>query len=132
MFGAGTDVTEMMDVVDARTLRVGALELDHARHRISLGGHEVALSRSEFLLLAALMERPAELLSRLSLAVAIWGEHLAQSGRPVDQHLYRLRVKLARAAAEAGVPAPVIEVVPNFGYRLVAAPGAEAATAQGA
>src|SRR5687768_2236467 len=123
MFGPG------MELTDARTLRVGALELDRARHRMTLGGHEVTLSRSEFLLLAALMERPAEMLSRLSLAVAIWGEHLAQSGRPVDQHMYRLRVKLARAAAEAGVPPPIIEVVPNFGYRLVA-DGAAPSTAE--
>jgi DNA-binding response OmpR family regulator len=129
MFGAGLEVTEF---TDPRTLRVGTLELDRARHRLSLNGREVALSRSEFLLLAALMERPTEMLSRLSLAIAIWGEHLARSGRPVDQHLYRLRVKLARAAAEAGVPPPVIEAVPNFGYRLVSAPAAESATARDA
>src|SRR5688500_17425903 len=100
MFGAGPGLNT------ARPQHVGALEMDRTRHRITLGDQEVALSRSEFLLLAALMERPTEMLSRLSLAVAIWGERLAQSGRPVDQHLYRLRAKLARAAAAAGVPPP--------------------------
>jgi len=119
MVAAGTELNTVP------TLRVGALVLDRAQHRITLGDREVALSRSEFLLLAALMERPAQMLSRLSLAIAIWGEHLAQSGRPVDQHLYRLRIKLARAAAEAGVAPPVIEVVPNFGYRLANEPAPE-------
>lgn len=99
---------------------VGYVRLDHAHHRVTLAEREVRLSRSEFLLLAALMGRPDELLSRLDLARAVWGEQLAVVGRPIDQHMYRLRTKLQKAADEAGVAPPSIASVPGFGYRLVA------------
>jgi len=100
-------------------VRVGDLALDRAHHRVLVGGQEVKLSRSEYLLLGALMSRPDELLSRLDLARAVWGEQLARVGRPIDQHMYRLRAKLQGAARAAGVPAPTIVSVPGFGYRLV-------------
>jgi DNA-binding response OmpR family regulator len=118
MFGATLHAGEWTAPAEG-SLQVGSLELNRTRHVAALGGTEIALSRSEFLLLAALMERPGEKLSRLSLAEAIWGERLAAAGRPVDQHVYRLRLKLARASQAVGIPAPAIEVIQNFGYRLV-------------
>ena len=99
---------------------VGDLALDVAHHRVLVAGEEVRLSRSEYLLLSALMSRPDELLSRLDLARAVWGEQLAQIGRPIDQHMYRLRSKLQAAARSAGVAPPTIASVPGFGYRLLA------------
>lgn len=98
---------------------VGNLALDHTYHRVTVGGRDVRLSRSEFLLLGALMSRPDELLSRLDLARAVWGDQLASVGRPIDQHMYRLRAKLQQAADAAGVPVPAIVSVPGFGYRLI-------------
>jgi DNA-binding response OmpR family regulator len=99
---------------------VGALALDQAHHRVTVAGREVKLSRSEYLLLGALMSRPDELLSRLDLARAVWGEQLARVGRPIDQHMYRLRAKLQSAARAGGVEPPTIVSVPGFGYRLMA------------
>ena len=101
---------------------VGDLALDVAHHRVMVGGEEVRLSRSEYLLLSALMSHPDELLSRLELARAVWGEQLAQIGRPIDQHMYRLRSKLQAAARKAGVQVPTIASVPGFGYRLLSEP----------
>jgi DNA-binding response OmpR family regulator len=99
---------------------VGALALDQTHHRVTVAGREVRLSRSEYLLLGALMGRPDELLSRLDLARAVWGEQLASVGRPIDQHMYRLRSKLQQAARAGGVRPPTIVSVPGFGYRLLA------------
>jgi len=107
----------------AAMMKVGDLALDPVDHGVTLGGGEVRLSRSEYLLLGSLMGRPDELLSRGDLARAVWGERMAQVGRPIDQHLYRLRAKLQAAARMAGVPAPAIVSVPGFGYRLRAHPG---------
>ena len=104
---------------EGETIVVGDLALDPGHHRVAVGSEEVRLSRSEYLLLSALMGRPDELLSRLELARAVWGEQLAQVGRPIDQHMYRLRSKLQAAASKAGVAAPTIGSVPGFGYRLM-------------
>ncbi|HEV2122872.1 MAG TPA: response regulator transcription factor [Chloroflexota bacterium] len=98
---------------------VGDLTLDRTHHRVTLGDQEVRLSRSEYLLLGAMMGRPDELLSRLELARAVWGPQLAGIGRPIDQHIYRLRNKLQRTADEHGLSPPAIVAVPGFGYKLV-------------
>jgi DNA-binding response OmpR family regulator len=102
-----------------RIEQVGDLVLDRTHHRVALGSHEVRLSRSEYLLLGALMARPDQLLSRLELAQAVWGPHLAGIGRPIDQHIYRLRNKLQRVAAEHNLTPPSIVAVPGFGYKLL-------------
>lgn len=117
---AGKDAGDLPDAGprEARVDRAGTLTLDHTHHRVLVGDREVKLSRSEYLLLAALMSRPDELLSRIDLAKAVWGEQLASVGRPIDQHMYRLRSKLHQAAREAGVQPPSIVSVPGFGYRL--------------
>jgi two-component system, OmpR family, response regulator len=100
-------------------ISVGSLWLDPTHHRVGLGDQELKLSRSEYLLLSALMTRPDELLSRLDLARAVWGDQLASVGRPIDQHMYRLRSKLQVAASAAHVAPPAIVSVPGFGYRLL-------------
>ena len=105
---------------------MGTLVLDRRRVVVAVAGAAVSLSRTEFLLLAALMARPGEVVSRRTLAAAIWGEQLAAEGRAIDQSVYRLRRKLRRAASGAGVPPPTIAPVTGFGYRLTA-PGSEAA-----
>ena len=103
-------------------LRVGALVLDRRRVRVTLGGAAVALTRTEFLLLAALMARAGESVPRRVLAAAAWDEQPAAQGHAVEAHLSRLRVKLRRAAAAAGAAPPSIEAVRGLGYRLVAPP----------
>ena len=99
-------------------LRAGALELDRRRVSVALGGTALRLTRSEFLLLAALLARPGEAVSSTELARAARGERAARVGRPIDEHVHALRAKLRRAAAAAGVAPPAIETVRQFGYRL--------------
>src|SRR5687768_8235460 len=99
-------------------VRAGTLEVDRHRAHAALAGRALALSHREFRLLAALLARRGEVVPRGALIEALWGEDAARLGTPIDQDLYRLRGKLPRAAADAGVPAPAIEAVPGFGYRL--------------
>ena len=99
-------------------LRAGVLELHRPEARVTLGGAAVALTRTEFLLLAALMERPGDAVSRPELARVSPGAWAAKVGKPITENLYTLRAKLRRAAEAAGVAPPVIETVRQFGYRL--------------
>src|SRR5688500_16806303 len=101
-------------------LRVGALALDRRSVVVTVGGAAASLSRTEFVLLAALMERAGEGVSRRALAEAVWGEQLAAEGHVIDQSVYSLRLKLRRAASEAGVPPPTIAWVRGLGYCLTA------------
>lgn len=99
--------------------QVGDLIVDHLHHRVAVDGHEVRLSRSEYLLLRSLASHPDEVLSRMDLAKAVWGPQLSRLGRPIDQHMYRLRSKLHRVADPLGLQIPAIVSVPGFGYKLV-------------
>src|SRR5438128_1846422 len=70
---------------------------------------------------------PDEILSRDDLATLVWGYQDASSGRTIDVHIRRLRVKLSSGP----VPAPAIVAVRGFGYKMAVeeASGANGAAA---
>ena len=95
-------------------LRCGALTLDRGAHSATFEGRGIPLTRSEFAILEALMERPgrvrrrAELLERLSR-----GEEQPLD-RTIDVHVRNLRRKL-----EQHPSAPrCVETVIGVGYRI--------------
>jgi DNA-binding response OmpR family regulator len=80
--------------------RVGELELDEARHRVSVRGTPVELTAREFSLLVALVRAGGRVLSREQLLDAAWGYANAAEieSRTVDVHVRRLREKLGPEA----------------------------------
>src|SRR5207248_2052080 len=78
--------------------RVGELVVDRFRRRVTLGGDELQLTPTEYRLLTALASRPDEVLTRDELAQLVWGYQDASSGRAIDVHIRRLRVKLDSAS----------------------------------
>jgi DNA-binding response OmpR family regulator len=95
--------------------RVGNLVLSRERPRVRLGNVDVRLTPSEYRLLAGLMSRPDDVLTRDELAQLMWGRADGGAGRAVDVHVRRLRAKLAAHA----VSAPPIVTVRGLGYRLL-------------
>ncbi len=95
-------------------MKIGRLAIDRSRRRVTLGGAALQLTPTEYRLLSALASRPDEILSREELAQRVWGYQDASSGRTIDVHIRRLRVKLAGGP----VPAPAIVSVRGFGYKL--------------
>lgn len=100
-------------VARARILRVGDLELDPRRHMVNRSGHRIDLSTKEFGVLEALLRAGEGVLSAEDLLEQVWDEHADPFTNTVLVTVSRLRRKL-------GDP-PVIETVPNVGYRAVAA-----------
>lgn len=98
--------------------RVGSLSIEHARRRVSVGGHTLQLTPTEYRLLLALASRPDEVVTRDELAQVVWGSQDASIGRAIDVHIRRLRVKMMQGPA----PSPEIVSVRGFGYRLVKEP----------
>ena len=94
-------------------LRFGAITLDPAAHGCRVGEAELALTATEFSLLAQLIEAPGQLRSRAQLITAIWGAGSPVSDRTLDSHLRNLRAKLAGAGA-----AEAVETVHGVGIRL--------------
>src|SRR5215831_13885346 len=106
-------------------IRVGELIIDRSRRRVTLGGEPIQLTPTEYRLVSALASRPDEILSRDDLATLVWGYQDASSGRTIDVHIRRLRVKLSQGL----VPAPAIVAVRGFGYKMAVEDTANGAAA---
>ncbi|GAA2565725.1 winged helix-turn-helix domain-containing protein [Mycolicibacterium diernhoferi] len=92
------------------------LLIARAGREVRAGGAPVRLSYLEFELLCFLAEHPRQTVSRAQLMREVWAgtagaEHTALSGRTVDTHVRRLRVKL-------GGYAGVITTIRGRGYRF--------------
>jgi DNA-binding response OmpR family regulator len=97
---------------EERPVALGRVELNRARHRVTVGGEPIELTATEFELLAYLMERPGRVVTRDQLLSAVWGYAAAAGTRTVDVHVAQLRAKLG--------PGCPIETVRGVGYRLAA------------
>lgn len=99
---------------EERPLRVGRLQLSEAEGTVTVDGEPVALTASEFRLLAEMARAPGRLFSRAELI-----ERALPEGdlleRSVDSHMKNLRKKLS--AVEA---AQQLVAVRGMGYKLVA------------
>jgi DNA-binding response OmpR family regulator len=95
-------------------LRVGDLALDRNEHSVTVAGHAVELTPTEFDLLAILMTQPGRAFSRMELLERLQGEAYAPYERTVDAHIKNLRAKIE--------PDPVdpryILTVFGVGYKL--------------
>ncbi|MGO4776830.1 two-component system response regulator CreB [Lysobacter sp. 2RAB21] len=69
----------------------------HIRFR----GQALDLTRYEYGLLAALLQRPGAVLSRAQLMDRVWGDALDSGDRTVDTHIKTLRAKLREVAADS-------------------------------
>ena len=95
-------------------LSVGPITLDRAQREVTMDGHPVRLTFSEFELLDALMTDPGRLLNRQELLRAIWGDSAYRDPRAIDVHIRHLREKLE---PEPDKPRHIL-TVRGAGYRL--------------
>ena len=93
-----------------RILRAGGIELDPRRHTARREGRSLDLSSKEFGVLEALLRTRGTIVSAEDLLEQVWDEHADPFTNTVLVTISRLRRKL-------GDP-PVIENVPNVGYRV--------------
>jgi two-component system, OmpR family, alkaline phosphatase synthesis response regulator PhoP len=84
---------EMPPMTDER-IRTGDLELDMARRRVTVAGHAVRLTPTEFELLATLAREPGRVWTRSQLLDAVRGFSLETYERAIDGHIRNLRRKL--------------------------------------
>jgi DNA-binding response OmpR family regulator len=105
-------------------LSVGALRLDVQARRIWVNGHDVALRPKEFDLLAVLVERAGNVVTREDLMALVWDEHWFGATKTLDVHVSALRRKLA----EHGEDPQRISTLRGRGYRYEQEPRQAAPT----
>ncbi len=78
----------------AETVKVGTLEIDTAKHRVTRAGTDVKLTRREFDLLACLARHPGKVMTHRQLLTAVWGSAQAQETQYLRVYVGHLRQKL--------------------------------------
>ena len=76
------------------TIRVGELLVDVPRLRAEVSGRQVALTASEFELLATMARQPGRVFTRSQLLDAIHGQAIESYERAIDAHIKNIRRKL--------------------------------------
>jgi DNA-binding response OmpR family regulator len=98
---------ERLAAQPATVLRAGIVEVDVPRRRAWADGSLVALTATEFDLLAFLLASPGVVRTRNDLLVEVWGYRDGSGPRTVDSHVRAVRRK---------VGADVIRTVHGIGY----------------
>ncbi|HHN79034.1 MAG TPA: response regulator transcription factor [Phycisphaerales bacterium] len=92
----------------------GPITINRETHEVTLGGGPLALTRTEFRLLCALIEGSGKVLSRRSLIQMAMGAGVTITERTVDVHVTSIRKKL-------GAHAGLLHTVRGVGYRMLPA-----------
>ncbi|UUX96674.1 heavy metal response regulator transcription factor [Aquabacterium sp. J223] len=106
---------EQVDLVQ----RIADLEVDPIRHRAVRAGHRIELTAKEFALLALLVQRTGEVLSRTEIASLVWDIHFDSETNVVDVAIRRLRAKV-----DEPFKTRLIHTVRGVGYVLEERPEA--------
>jgi DNA-binding response OmpR family regulator len=89
---------------------LGPMWIDFAARRVTVDNVEVALTRKEYELLAALALRPGDAVTREQLLAQIWHTTWAGNLHTIEVHVASLRAKLGDGS--------LIQTVRGVGYRL--------------
>jgi DNA-binding response OmpR family regulator len=84
--------------VTGDVVTMGRVTLDRGARRVLVEGDEFALTASEFVLLAYLMQHPGRVITRDHLLEEVWGYASAVGTRTVDVHVAQVRSKLGDAS----------------------------------
>jgi DNA-binding response OmpR family regulator len=99
---------------DAGVLEAGPIRLDLRRHEAMKGSTRLQLTDTEFRLLALLLSRRGEAISRDDFLKDVWGDDVYVTHRTVDTHIAALRKKI-----EDDLEHPTfILSIRNVGYRF--------------
>jgi two-component system, OmpR family, catabolic regulation response regulator CreB len=78
----------------------GVFEIDREGKRVRYRGRALELTRYEYGVMDALLQRPGAVLSRAQLMDRVWADALESGDRTVDTHIKTLRTKLRAAGAD--------------------------------
>src|SRR6202034_3121985 len=108
----------------SRQVRTGLFEIDLASGQLHKNGRKLPLQEQPFRVLAMLLERPGEVVTRQELQARLWP---ADTYVGFDEGLNTAIRKLRTAFGDSAGNPRFIETLPRRGYRFIA-PVTEAAT----
>ncbi|MBU5611384.1 heavy metal response regulator transcription factor [Geomonas azotofigens] len=97
----------------SEVMKLADLELDLVRHKARRGGQSLDLTVKEFQLLALMLRRRGEVLSRTTISEQVWGINFDSDTNVVDVAIRRLRKKV-----DDPFPLKLIHTIRGVGYVL--------------
>ena len=99
---------------DGAVLEVGDLQVDLARHEVTVAGRKVDLTPKEFAFLALLARWPGRVLTHRTILQEVWGPDYGTETQYLRVYASQLRKKLGDDPTR-----PRLITEPGVGYRLV-------------
>jgi len=96
---------------------VGGIRIDLGRHEVSVDGHSVYLTGSQFKVLALLAEEPGDVVTRQAIMRRLWDSDYVGGDHVCDVHISNLRSKIEHDPSQ---PSRIL-TIRGVGYKLVAA-----------
>jgi DNA-binding winged helix-turn-helix (wHTH) protein/tetratricopeptide (TPR) repeat protein len=100
-----------------RFARFGSFEVDFRERKLTKGGNRIRLQEQPFRILALLLERPSQLVTREEIRLQVWPQDLFVD---FDAALNTAVGKLRAALNDSADNPRFLETVPRHGYRFVA------------
>ena len=98
-------------------LRVGGLEVDAVRHRVTRGGRELKLTPKEFELLSFLARHAGRVITHKQILAAVWGPAHTEDTQYLRVYIGQLRQKVEEKPDDPRI----ILTEPGIGYRVTEA-----------
>lgn len=96
-------------------LRVGDLEVDSVRHRVTRGGAELKLTPKEFELLSFLARHAGRVVTHRQILAAVWGPAHTEDTQYLRVYIGQLRQKIEEKPDDPRV----VLTEPGIGYRVI-------------
>jgi len=104
----------MQRKAEVPVLRVGNLEVDAIRHRVTRAGTELKLTPKEFELLSFLARHAGRVLTHKQILAAVWGPAHTEDTQYLRVYIGQLRQKIEERANEPSI----VLTEPGIGYRI--------------
>lgn len=95
-------------------LKLGELEIDNVRHRVSRSGEEIKLTPKEFELLFFLARHPGKVLTHRQILTAVWGPAHAEDTQYLRVYVGHLRQKIEEQPDDPRI----VTTESGIGYRI--------------
>ncbi len=110
-----SDVPASSNGEGGKSIDAGEVQIDLARHLVTVRGEPVNLTRSEFQVLRLLAENPGQVFSRLEIMEELWQSEFSGDVRACDVHISNLRQKIERDPQDP----ELVLTVRGVGYKLI-------------
>jgi two-component system, OmpR family, KDP operon response regulator KdpE len=107
----------MQRKAEVPVLRIGDLEVDAVRHRVTRGGTELKLTPKEFELLSFLARHAGRVVTHKQILAAVWGPAHTEDTQYLRVYVGQLRQKMENQPDDPRV----ILTEPGIGYRIAEA-----------